>query len=142
TCSTYLAEVCSFLQDTARAATLYHLLRPYAGRNVIVGGAVACYGAASRYLGMLAATMARWDDAEQHFQEALTMHTRTGARPWLAHTQHDYATMLLARGEPEGQTQAMTLLEAALAAARELGMRALEVRLTARLSPLTPPQPV
>jgi tetratricopeptide (TPR) repeat protein len=59
TCITYLAEVCSFLQDTARAATLYHLLRPYAGRNVIVGGAVACYGAASRCLGMLAATMAR-----------------------------------------------------------------------------------
>ena len=142
TCITYLAEVCAFLQDTARAATLYRLLHPYAGRNVIVGGSVACYGAASRYLGMLAATMARWDEAEQHFQEALAMNARTGARPWLAHTQHDYATMLLARGEPEDQTQTMTLLEAALAAARELGMRALEVRLTARLSPLTPPQPV
>jgi DNA-binding CsgD family transcriptional regulator len=115
----------------------YHLLRPYAGRNVIVGGAVACYGAASRYLGMLAATMARWDEAEQHFQEALAMNTRTGARPWLAHTQHDYAIMLLARGQPEDRTQAMTLLEEALATARELGMRALEARLTARLSPPT-----
>ena len=102
TCITYLAEVCTFLQDTARAATLYHLLRPYAGRNVIVGGSVACYGAASRYLGMLAATMARWDEAEQHFQEALAMNTRTGARPWLAHTQHDYAAMLLARGQARG----------------------------------------
>ena len=76
TCITYLAEVCTFLQDTARAATLYRLLRPYVGRNVIVGGSVACYGAASRYLGMLAATMARWDEAEQHFQEALAMNTR------------------------------------------------------------------
>ncbi len=141
TCITYLAEVCAFLQDTARAATLYHLLRPYAGRNVIVGGSVACYGAASRYLGMLAATMARWDEAEQHFQEALAMNTRTGARPWLAHTQHDYAVMLLARGQPEDHTQAMTLLEEALATARELGMRALEARLTARLSPLTPVPP-
>ena len=141
TCITYLAEVCTFLQDTARAATLYHLLRPYAGRNVIVGGSVACYGAASRYLGMLAATMARWDEAEQHFQEALAMNTRTGARPWLAHTQHDYAVMLLARGQPEDHTQAMTLLEEALATARELGMRALEARLTARMSPLTPPPP-
>ena len=141
TCITYLAEVCTFLQDTARAATLYHLLRPYAGRNVIVGGSVACYGAASRYLGMLAATMARWDEAEQHFQEALAMNTRTGARPWLAHTQHDYAAMLLARGQPEDRTQAMTLLEEALATARELGMRALEARLMARMSPLTPPPP-
>jgi DNA-binding CsgD family transcriptional regulator/tetratricopeptide (TPR) repeat protein len=141
TCITYLAEVCVFLQDTARAATLYRLLHPYAGHNVIVGGAVACYGAASRYLGMLAAAMARWDDAEQHFQEALAMNTRTGARPWLAHTQYDYAAMLLARGRPEDQTQAMTLLEEALATARELCMRALEARLTARMSPLTPPPP-
>jgi DNA-binding CsgD family transcriptional regulator len=141
TCITYLAEVCTFLQDTARAATLYHLLRPYTGRNVIVGGAVACYGAASRYLGMLAAAMARWDEAEQHFQEALAMNTRTGARPWLAHTQHDYAAMLLARGQPEGQTRAMTLLEEAAVTARELGMRALEARLTARMSPLTSPLP-
>ena len=139
TCITYLAEVCTFLQDTAHAATLYRLLHPYAGRNVIVGGSVACYGAASRYLGMLAAIMARWDEAEQHFQEALAMNTRTGARPWLAHTQHDYAAMLLARGQPEDQTQAMTLLEEALATARELGMRALEARLTARMSPLTHP---
>jgi tetratricopeptide (TPR) repeat protein len=141
TCITYLAEVCVFLQDTARAATLYRLLHPYAGRNVSVGGAVACYGAASRYLGMLATTMARWDEAEQHFQEAMAMNTRTGARPWLAHTQHDYAAMLLARGQPEDRVQAMTLLEEALATARELGMRALEARLTARLSPLTPPPP-
>ena len=35
----------------------------------------------------------------------------------------------------------MTLLEEALATARELGMRALEARLTARLSPLPPPPP-
>ena len=114
---------------------------PYAGRNVVVGGSVACYGAASRYLGMLATTMERWDEAEQHFQEALAMNTRTGARPWLAHTQHDYAVMLLARGQPEDRTQAMTLFEEALTTARELGMRALEARLTARLSPLTPVPP-
>ena len=89
---------------------------------------------------MLAATMARWDEAEQHFQEALAMNTRTGARPWLAHTQHDYATMLLARGQPGERDKAMTLFEEALATARELGMRALEARLTARLS-RDPPQP-
>ena len=81
TCITYLAEVCAFLQDTARAATLYQLLLPYAGHNVVVGGVVVCYGSASHYLGMLAATMERWDDAEQHFQEALAMNARIGARP-------------------------------------------------------------
>ena len=69
------------------------------------------------------------------------MNTRTGACPWLAHTQHDYAAMLLARGQFGDHTRARTLLEAALATARELGMRALEARLTARMMPLAPPSP-
>ena len=29
------------------------------------------------------------------------MNTRMGARPWLAHTQYAYATMLLARNQPD-----------------------------------------
>ena len=99
-CMTYLADVCTFLGDTARAATLYQLLLPYAGRNVVIGSAVACYGAVSRYLGAFAATMGRWDEAAQHFEDALAMNARMGARPWLAHTQHEYATMLLARNQP------------------------------------------
>jgi predicted ATPase/class 3 adenylate cyclase/DNA-binding CsgD family transcriptional regulator len=130
-CITYLAEVCAFLGDAARAATLYQLLLPYAGHAVLVGSAVACYGAASRYLGLLATTMARWDEAEQHFKDALAMNTRMGARPWLAHTQHDYATMLLARNRPGDADQAATLLHEALTTAQELDMRALADRLTA-----------
>ena len=66
---------------------------------------MVCDGSASHYLGMLAATMERWDDAEQHFQEALAMNARIGARPWLAYTQHQYARMLLARHQPGGPTR-------------------------------------
>ena len=43
-------------------------------------------GAVARYLGLLAAAMARWGDAERHFEDALEMNARIGARPWLAHT--------------------------------------------------------
>ena len=82
-CMTYLAEICAFLGDTARAATLYQFLLPYAGRAVSVGGQDACYGTASRYLGMLATTMERWEEAERHFPDALAMNARMGARPWL-----------------------------------------------------------
>jgi len=39
--------------------------------------------------------------------------------PWLAHTQHDYARMLLARGD---DLRGRELLEQALATYRELGM--------------------
>jgi DNA-binding CsgD family transcriptional regulator len=88
--------------------------------------------AKKRYLGVLATTMARWQEAESHFEDALAMNTRMHARPWLAHTQHDYATMLLARNHPSDHEKAASLLHAALTTARELGMRALEERMTAR----------
>jgi DNA-binding CsgD family transcriptional regulator len=116
---------------------LYQLLLPYDGRAVIVGGQVACYGAASRYLGLLAATMEHWQNAEEHFEDALAMNTRMGARPWLAHTQYDYATMLSARNQAGDAEQAAGLLQDALLTARELGMRALEDRIAARTSPET-----
>ena len=102
---TYLVDVCTFLGDRARAATLYQLLLPYAGRTVVIGNAAACYGALSRYLGALATTLERWDEAAQHFEDALAMNARMEAWPWLAHTQYQYATMLLARDQAGDQRE-------------------------------------
>jgi DNA-binding NarL/FixJ family response regulator len=61
------------------------------------------------------------------------MNAQMGARPWLAHTQYQYAIMLLARSQPGDREKAVSLLDEALIAARELGMRALEERLMACL---------
>jgi class 3 adenylate cyclase/DNA-binding CsgD family transcriptional regulator/tetratricopeptide (TPR) repeat protein len=130
TCMAYLAEVCVFLGDARRAATLYRLLLPHNGYTVMVGSAAVCYGAASRYLGMLAATMERWEEAVQHFEDALAMNARMGARPWLAHTQHQYAVMLLTRHQPGDRDRAMSLFHEALTTVRALGMHALEGRIT------------
>jgi DNA-binding CsgD family transcriptional regulator/tetratricopeptide (TPR) repeat protein len=138
---TYLTDVCTFLGDMARATTLYQLLLPYADRAVVIGNAVACYGAMSRYLGALATTMGRWDAAAQHFEDALTMNTRMGARPWLAHTQYAYATMLLARSHSGDDDKATALLDAALSTARALGMGALEQRLAARMGQMAAAPP-
>jgi len=132
-CMVCLAEVCTVLGDAPRAATLYQCLLPYQGYNIIVGPTAVAYGAASRFLGMLAATMSRWEEAQHHFADAITMNTRMGARPWLAHTQYQYAAMLLARSRPGDGEQAVCLLDEALSTARELGMRALEERLIARI---------
>jgi class 3 adenylate cyclase/tetratricopeptide (TPR) repeat protein len=129
-CMTYLVDVCTFLGDKARAATLYQLLLPYTGRTVVIGAAAACYGALSRYLGALATTLERWDEAAQHFEDALAMNARMEARPWLAHTQYQYATMLLTRDQPGDGEKARELLKAALLTTRDLGMRALEERIT------------
>src|SRR5262245_21616349 len=122
-----LCEICLGLDATPHAATLYTLWRPYAGRNCVGGVSVASIrGAASRYLGALAAVLSRWDEAEQHFHDALAMNTRMGARPWVAYTQYDYATMLLRRHQPGDHDKAQALLALALATAQELGMTRLE----------------
>ncbi len=128
-CMAYLVDVCTFLGDRSHAAILYQLLSPYAGRTVVIGQAAACYGALSRYLGALATTLERWDEAAQHFEDALAMNTRMEAWPWLAHTQYQYAIMLLARDQAGDSEKAKELLKAALATARELGMGALEERI-------------
>ncbi len=76
----------------------------------------------SRYLGLLASTMERWGDAERHFRRALEVNERIGARPWLAHTQEDYARMLLARATLGDRDKALQLLADARSRYRELGM--------------------
>jgi tetratricopeptide (TPR) repeat protein len=131
TCVAYLAEVCVFLEDADRAVTLYRLLSPYDGRVLVVGSAVACYGAVSRHLGLLAMAMSDWEAAERHFEDALELNIRLGARPWLAHTQHQYAAMLMSRGQAGDSDQAMVLLDEALTTARELGMHLLIQRVEA-----------
>jgi DNA-binding CsgD family transcriptional regulator len=135
----YLTEVCVALADAGRAPMMYQLMLPYAGRTIVLGTAIACCGSADRYLGLLAATMGRWPEAQAHFEAALAMNERIGARVPLAHTRHDYAAMLVARGEAGDRERAATLLRASLESAREIGMRALEERSAARLNELSGP---
>jgi DNA-binding SARP family transcriptional activator len=119
---TLLAEVCGALGDGARAEGLYEQLEPYAGRNVVVGRAATCNGAASRLLGILAAAMGSWELAEAHFISAQRMHERMGARPWLARTQLAYAEMLLTRRRRGDKARARELLGDAVVIADALGM--------------------
>ncbi len=117
-----LAETSALLGDTDSASVLYRLLVPWATFNV-ADHPDGMRGSLSRYLGILATTARRWEDAEQHFGDALAMNTRMGARPWLAHTQHDYAQLLLARDGPGDRERAQELLDAALATYGALEMK-------------------
>lgn len=116
-----LGEVCCALADPTHAGALYELLAPYADRNVVCHPGCAI-GSVSRYLGLLAALLDRVDDAVQRFDEALVMNERMSARPWLAHTQEDYARTLLARDHRGDDERARAFLDAALATYRDLGM--------------------
>ena len=120
-----VAESCSFLRDARRAATLYDLLLPYAGLGVTIGYASAFWGCTSQYLGMLAATLGRWDEAQAHFETALQFDAKMSARPWVARAQYDYARMLLARGRRGDGTRALQFLGDTLDLARRLGMKRL-----------------
>jgi tetratricopeptide (TPR) repeat protein len=114
-----LADVASFLVDAIRAETIYRLLLPHATWSA-VSAPDACVGAVARSLGVAAATAGRPDDAERHFEEALKMNARMGARPWLARTQYDYAVALVGREPPGDRERAAELVGAAVTSARDL----------------------
>ena len=125
---TLLAEVCGALGDAARAAELHRMLEPYAGRNVIVGRAATCNGAAARLLGILAATMGDWDAASARFDEADALHAAMGARPWMAHTALARGAVLLARGDEADHPRVRALLADAIVLADALGMVSVSAR--------------
>jgi len=118
-----LAETSALLDDADSAPVLYQLLLPFAAFNA-ADHPEGIRGSISRYLGLLATTTARWTEAARHFEDALEMNERMGARPWLAHTQLDYAGMLLARGGPGDGERAEQLLSKARTTYGELGMQA------------------
>ncbi len=126
-----LSEVAAALADRARASTLYELALPFRDQNAVATVNVLCLGACSRVLGLLAATMRRWDEAEEHFEHALAFNTRMRTPPWIAYTQYNYATMLVARNAPGDRERALGMLDEAIATAEALGMKALLDKATA-----------
>lgn len=123
-CMSELALVSVFLGDAQRAEALYERLLPYADRCAVVLAALS-EGSVSRILGLLATTMSRFEDATRHFEDALETNSRIGSALWVAHTQHEYAQMLLVRSGPGDSEKASELLKEALATAEELGLEAL-----------------
>jgi DNA-binding CsgD family transcriptional regulator len=121
---TYLADVSAALGDEPTAALVYPELEPLAGANVMIGHLVTSYGAADRYLGMLAATLGEWERAEEHFERAIELNRRMGAATWLAHSAYEYARLLLK--SPRGdRARAAVLLGEAAELAERIGMTAL-----------------
>jgi DNA-binding SARP family transcriptional activator/tetratricopeptide (TPR) repeat protein len=136
-----VSEVVVFLDDSSRAEVLYELLLPYADRilDIDVG---FCLGSASRPLGLLSTTTGRFDAAARHFEHALALNAKLRSPLWVAHTQHDYARLLVRRDRPGDREHALTLLRAALATAGDLGLKALAdkaLRLKGQAETLTVP---
>lgn len=139
---TYLADACALVGDEALATRLYSELAPLSGRNVVIGNGVACYGAADRYLGRLAATVGDHELAIEHLEQALIVNRSTGATTWIAHTLYEYGRTLRMRGRHDDDRQGAELLSEAAALAERIGMPVLLARaraLGARSAPVTTP---
>jgi predicted ATPase/DNA-binding CsgD family transcriptional regulator len=135
---TYLADAASAVAHQEVAALVYPILAPLAGSNVMIGHGVACYGAADRYLGMLAATLGDIDGATRHFEAALDFNRQMGAITWLAHTAYQYGRMLL--GQRDSDQGERLLAEAALLA-ETVGMPTLLARARTLVPVSSPPLP-
>jgi hypothetical protein len=110
-----LADVGAALDAPPHAAELRVALEPYAARNVLTDRSWAAWGAAARPLGRLAARVGDEAAARAHFEHAIELHRRWGARPWLAIAIRDYAAAL--PGAPDA-----ALVAEGEALARRLGL--------------------
>jgi hypothetical protein len=122
------AETAAQIGDTAAAETLHGLLGPYRGQ--IAFNSATVWGTVERHLGNLERVLGRNADAERSLASAAEVHERIGAPIWLARTRVDLASLLAGRGD----RGARTLLEQALATARDLGCAGIERRATELLA--------
>jgi DNA-binding CsgD family transcriptional regulator len=135
---TYLTDACVTLGDASTAALVYPELAQFGGGNVMIGHLVSCYGAADRYLGMLASVLGETELAAGHFERALALNRRMGVRTWLAHTAFEYGRFLLARGRGE-RALADELLAEAASLATAIGMPTLVERIASLGASPAPP---
>jgi hypothetical protein len=116
-----VAEVAARIGDPESCAAAFDRMLQFRGRIAHVAGTITV-GAGDRYLGMLSATLVRFDDAERHYDAALAIEERLGSRPYLTRTRTWYGRMLLERRAPGDEDRAAALLSVALTDADELGM--------------------
>ncbi|HEX6538123.1 MAG TPA: AAA family ATPase [Candidatus Dormibacteraeota bacterium] len=127
-----LGDMAHALHDQAAATVLYERLQPYAQRNAYASSE-ACLGSVSRSLGLLAQTLGRYDDAQRHFEDGLAHNRRMGARLWVAHTQHEFARLLLEQRGVAEHGRARAMLTEALQACEDIGMPVLRATIAALL---------
>ena len=118
------AEVTAQVGDRDAAAKLHELLAPY--RDQIAFNSATAWGSVARHLGNLERVLGRDAVAEWSLRSAAEIHERIGAPIWLARTRVDLAAQLVGGDNAFVQT----LLEQALATARDLGCAGIERRAT------------
>jgi tetratricopeptide (TPR) repeat protein len=118
-----LSMVCVRLGDRRRALLLYDLLLPSEETNVRVTRiGIACAGSAHHYLGLLCATLGRWDEAVRRFEAAVALHRRMASPVLMVTSQHELGRALLARAGAGDAERGRAELAAAHQLAAALGV--------------------
>jgi DNA-binding SARP family transcriptional activator len=117
------AEVAAELDDHNAAPILYQRLLPW--HQFIAAGGPSPLHSVAQSLGRLATIQGRFQDAEEHFAEALTIHHRMRAPFCIAATQLAWGRLLLSR-DPD---RAAPLLTSAAKIAARHGYRYLQSKI-------------
>jgi tetratricopeptide (TPR) repeat protein len=123
-----LSSACVNIGDHSSALQLYQLSLPGKMHHTIVGYGVMSFGSRARELGNLASLMGRFEEAEEHFELAISQNRKTGAAPWVARSQFDYAQMLARQRDPAVKDRIRELIADAQQAADRLGMVRLKLQ--------------
>ncbi len=129
----HLTLVCATLADSDHAEAIYDLLRPYAGRVVIVGApAQACWGPVDHYLGILAALGDRPDWAIGPLRSGTRARRSPGHSGAARRDQTRVRHAAVAAGASrDRRDRALTLLDASKRTASALGLQRVIDRLEA-----------
>jgi class 3 adenylate cyclase/tetratricopeptide (TPR) repeat protein len=132
-----LSLTCAELGDNPeQAEVLYELLLPYSERNTVVGAGIATIGPVSAFLGVLAAVLGRWEDAERWIDDAVGRCRSQGIKQTLPRTLYEGARCFARRNAPGDAERVAAMLAEAEALATEVGMPALLGRIRALEEPV------
>jgi len=105
----YASVACARLGDARSAGRLHELLEPHSQRLVTTGA--SWLGATTHYLGLLAATLGRPDEADARFAAAERTYASLDAKPWLVRLRNDWDTALPVRRRAGDHRRAEQLRE-------------------------------
>ncbi|MGK2948221.1 MAG: AAA family ATPase [Acidimicrobiales bacterium] len=139
-----MADVAAEVGDDDLVASLWDACLPYADHVVPIGMGAGCFGVLARPLGGLALRLGHTEEALAHYELAVSVCARLGARPWLVDAQIALADALVDLGRGDDPRVGALVLEASTTAS-DLGLAVFDDRLAAlreRLDVTRGPAPV
>src|SRR5262245_21587097 len=105
------AQAVALAGDRSGAADLYPALARLQSATVPGLRSDLSCGNVGYYLGLLARTAGRLEEAIHHLERALEVHVAAGDTAWAARVRCELARVLLARGDSEGRSRALAELD-------------------------------